>query len=58
MMVSREEYEKLTVLSISYLRRAVEAEEKLRMIQSIIDMSVFKVESLPNSIQEEEETVD
>lgn len=57
MMVSREEYEKLTVLSIAYLRRAVEAEEKLRMIQSIINMEVFKVESLTNAIQEEE-TVD
>lgn len=57
-MVSREEYEKTTVLAISYLRRAVEAEEKLRMIGSIIDMKVFQVESLPNSIQEEEETVD
>lgn len=54
-MTLREEYEKTTMLAISYLRRAVEAEEKLRMIKSLIDKRVFTVESLPGCIEEEED---
>lgn len=54
-MTLREEYEKTTQLAISYLRRAVEAEEKLRMIKSLIDIEVFRVESLPGCIEEEED---